>query len=347
MKSNGMPLAAVHQLKVHFPIRRGILRRVVGHVHAVDGVSLELMAGETLGLVGESGCGKTTLGCAMIRLSPATSGMVSFDSRDIGKLSKREMRWLRTSIQIVFQDPYSSLNPRLTVYDLISEGMLEHGIVSDEAEARRRVDGLLKLVSLGTAHASRYPHEFSGGQRQRIAIARALSVDPKLLILDEPVSALDVSIQAQILNLLADLQRRLNLAYLFISHNLSVVRYLADRVAVMYLGIIVEEGETEMIFDRPAHPYSQALISAAPLPNPELESHREQIVLEGDVPSPINPPSGCRFAPRCPLRATLSAKEQRTCTEVAPPLRQVAENPEHRARCHYVDCSLRKIADVL
>jgi peptide/nickel transport system ATP-binding protein/oligopeptide transport system ATP-binding protein len=347
MNGKAAPLVKLDELKVHFPIRRGVLRRTVGHVRAVDGVSLALNASETVGLVGESGCGKTTLARALVRLLPLTSGTISLDSRDITTFSRKEMRWLRTRMQIMFQDPYSSLNPRLTVYGLLSEGMLEHGLVSDHAEARQRVDELLELVSLSTSYVSRYPHEFSGGQRQRIAIARALSVNPELLVLDEPVSALDVSIQAQILNLLADLQRRLNVAYLFISHNLSVVRFLADRVAVMYLGLVVEEGSNEEIFSRPAHPYSQALISAAPLPSPMLEKQRVQIVLQGDVPSPINPPPGCRFAARCPLYTTLSPSEQELCTMVNPPLLPVAEKEGHRARCHYTQRSLDRAVYVV
>ena len=294
-------------------------------VHAVDGVSLAIMPGETLGLVGESGCGKSTLGRCMVRLYDISSGTLNFKGQDITKKSMREMRPLRKELQVVFQDPYASLNPRRRVRDLIAEPLRVHTKLT-EKEITDRVAELLNLVGLQPDHALRFPHEFSGGQRQRIGIARAIALEPKLIVLDEPVSALDVSVQAQIVNLLADLQERLNLTYVFIAHDLSVVRQVSTRIAVMYLGSIVELGNAEDIFTKPAHPYTQALISAVPVPDVTKQGSRKRIVLTGDVPSPINPPSGCRFHPRCPIA-------QERCKTERPTLIPNANN--RTVACHF------------
>ncbi len=321
-------LLQVRDLRKHFPIRRGLWSRVAGHVRAVDGVSFDLMAGETLGLVGESGCGKTTTGRCLLRLIEPTSGTVRFDGRDVTALRPRELRSLRREMQIVFQDPYSSLNPRLTIGSMLAEPLAIHGLARG-ANARERVAELLTLVGMSPDHARRYPHEFSGGQRQRLGIARALAVKPRLLVLDEPVSALDVSIQAQIVNLLRDLQRELSLTYLFVAHDLSVVEHVSTRVAVMYLGRIVELAPRETLYRDPRHPYTRSLLSAVPVPDPDRRAQR--IVLTGDVPSPAKPPSGCRFHPRCPLAAERG--ELARCSSDDPTLREVA--PGHWVACHF------------
>ena len=329
--ATGAPLMEVRDLHVHFPIRRGLLRRQTGTVRAVDGVSFDLHRGETLGLVGESGCGKSTTGLAMLRLLDPTAGRVLFEGRDVASLGERELRASRRHMQMVFQDPYSSLNPRMTVGSIIVEPLAVHRI-GTPAERRDRVAELMRLVGLDPSFINRYPHEFSGGQRQRVGLARALATGPALIVADEPISALDVSIQAQVVNLMADLKGKLGLTYLMVSHDLSMVRYLSDRVAVMYLGRIVEIGGRDAVFDTPLHPYTRALLSAIPTPDPRRERGRQRIVLKGDVPSPANPPGGCRFHPRCPIATA-------ECRTTDPVLRVIAApsgpSPPHRVACHH------------
>lgn len=318
------PLLRVRNLKKHFPITRGIFSRTSGYVRAVDGVSFDLYRGETLGLVGESGCGKTTTGRSILRLIEPTSGEVSFDGQDVVGLKSAPLRALRRRMQIIFQDPYSSLNPRMTVGGMLGEALKIHKLAHG-AERKRRIDELLDTVGLRPEHAQRYPHEFSGGQRQRIGIARALAVNPDFIVADEPVSALDVSIQAQIVNLLQELQDRLSLTYLFVAHDLSVVKHISDRVAVMYLGRIVEITTSDQLYTAPQHPYTQALMSAVPIPQPGRKKKRT--ILAGDVPSPANIPQGCPFHPRCPER-------EDDCTKVVPDLLKIDDG-------HYTACLLR------
>jgi oligopeptide transport system ATP-binding protein len=318
------PILKVRNLVKHFQVGGGLFGGGAGIVKAVDGVSFEIHRGETLGLVGESGCGKTTTGRCILRLEPPTSGEVVFEGRDMSKLSDAELRGLRRRMQVIFQDPYSSLNPRMTVGQIISEPLGVHGIVPDRAARAARVQDLLRHAGLLPAMARRYPHELSGGQRQRVGIARALAMEPSLIICDEPVSALDVSIQAQIINLLEELQAEFGLTYLFVAHDLSVVRHISDRVAVMYLGKIVEITDRKSLYEDPQHPYTRALLSAVPIPDPVVEAKREHVVLGGEVPSPLNPPSGCVFHPRCPIAVA-------ECRTTVPELREV--KPGHQAAC--------------
>jgi oligopeptide/dipeptide ABC transporter ATP-binding protein len=321
------PILEVKNLVKHYPLTGGgVIRRRVGDVHAVCDISFSLCPGETLGLVGESGCGKSTTGRAVLQLTPPTSGSVRFQGEELVGKTRKQMRSVRRDMQVVFQDPYASLNPRMPVNDIVAEPLIIHGLY--KKQGKERVRDLLTVVGLNPEHGNRYAHEFSGGQRQRIGVARALALEPKVLVLDEPVSALDVSIQAGVVNLLEELQERLGLSYLFIAHDLSVVRHICNRVAVMYLGKIVEIGPRDHIYERASHPYTQALLSAVPIPDPKLERQRRRIVLEGDVPSPVNPPSGCRFRTRC-------WKAQEICAEQEPAL--VDRGQGHPVACHFAE----------
>ena len=321
------PLLEVEGLTMHFPIMAGVFRRQVGTVRAVDGIDFAIRKGETLGLVGESGCGKSTVARAILRLYEPTAGRVRFRGEDISRLTGEPLRRLRRRMQMVFQDPQASLNPRMTVGSIVGEPLFEHDLAKGEALARR-VDSLLESVGLDRSFANRYPHEFSGGQRQRIGVARALALEPEFIICDEPIAALDVSIQAQVVNLLEELQERLGLTYLFISHDLGMVRHIADRVAVMYLGKIVELAPSDRLYHEPMHPYTRALLSAAPVHDPELEAQRERIILRGDVPSPSDPPPGCPFHTRCPMA-------EPECSTRAPEWREL--RPDHRVSCHLAE----------
>ena len=324
--SENQVLLKVDNLVKHFPIMAGVFQRQVGVVHAVDGISFDVRSGETFGLVGESGCGKSTAGRTILQLYRPTSGHVFFDNNDLVALKGEELRRMRQRMQMIFQDPYASLNPRMTIREIVGEPLVVHDIAKSK-QIDERVDQLLDLVRLNPGFASRYPHEFSGGQRQRIGIARALALNPEFIVCDEPISALDVSIQAQVINLLEDLQHKLGLTYLFIAHDLSMVRHISDRVAVMYLGILAELANREELYEHPLHPYTQALLSAVPVPDPFVEEKRKRIILEGDVPSPVNPPSGCRFRTRCPLA-------EKICAEQVPAWREIT--PEHWVACHMV-----------
>ncbi|MFI8178994.1 ABC transporter ATP-binding protein [Actinacidiphila glaucinigra] len=337
MSTSGEPVLQVRGLYKHFPLTQGILfKRQVGAVKAVDGVDLDLYRGETLGVVGESGCGKSTVARLLVHLERPTKGQILYKGEDITKLSGRALKAVRRNIQMVFQDPYTSLNPRMTVADIVGEPYEIHPDVAPKGDRRRRVRELLDVVGLNPEHVNRYPHQFSGGQRQRIGIARGLALRPEVIIADEPVSALDVSVQAQVINLMEKLQDEFDLSYVFIAHDLSIVRHISDRVAVMYLGRIVETGDDTQIYEHPTHPYTQALLSAVPVPDPEAREHRERIILTGDVPSPANPPSGCRFRTRC-------WKAQERCTLEVPALavpavfRGVDSPAAHDSACHFAE----------
>jgi len=325
MSSENDILLKIDGLKMHFPIFRGIIRRQVGAVHAVDGVSFDVRRGETLGLVGESGCGKSTTGRSILQLYKPTAGTVMFEGANLISLKTEEMRLMRRKMQMIFQDPYASLNPRMTVGEIVGEPLVVHNIARGR-EVDERVAHLLEIVKLNPSFSSRYPHEFSGGQRQRIGVARALALQPSFIVCDEPISALDVSIQAQVVNLLEELQEQFNLTYLFIAHDLSMVRHISNRIAVMYLGVIVELADRDALYDTPLHPYSQALLSAVPIPDPFAESKHKRVILQGDVPSPVNPPSGCRFRTRCPIA-------EKACAESRPEFREL--KPGHFVACHF------------
>lgn len=322
------PLVSVHHLSKYFPVTRGLIfQHAVGQIKAVDDISFDIQRGETLGLVGESGCGKTTAGRTLLGLYPATSGEIYIDGQDMRHIKGSCLMGVREKAQIIFQDPYSSLNPRWTVNSIIGEPLRVHRLAASEKERTDRVVQLLKLVGLSPSHLNRFPHEFSGGQRQRIGVARALASNPNFIVCDEPISALDVSIQAQVVNLLEELQDQLNLTYLFIAHDLSMVRHICDRVAVMYLGIIVEMAQRDELYENPLHPYTQALLSAVPIPDPKKARLHKRTILKGEIPSPLNPPSGCRFHPRCPIA-------QPHCAELIPEWREI--QPGHWAACHEI-----------
>ena len=325
--ANNETLLRVDDLVMHFPIYRGVIQRQVGAVRAVDGVSFEVKRGETLGMVGESGCGKSTTGRTILQLYRPTSGSVHFEGVDLVHLKGEDLRKMRRKMQMIFQDPYASLNPRMTVADIVGEPLMVHDVATGK-EIQERVQHLLEVVNLNPAFAGRYPHEFSGGQRQRIGVARALALQPSFIVCDEPISALDVSIQAQVVNLLEELQEQFNLTYLFIAHDLSMVRHISDRVAVMYLGVVVELATRDELYNHPLHPYTQALLSAVPVPDPTVESTRKRTILVGDVPSPANPPSGCRFRTRCPIAEAV-------CAESRPEFREI--KPGHFVACFFAE----------
>jgi len=328
--NNKDTLLRVDDLVMHFPIYRGVIQRQVGAIRAVDGVSFDIKRGETLGLVGESGCGKSTTGRTILQLYRPTAGSVHFEDIDLVHLKGEALRKMRRKMQMIFQDPYASLNPRMTVADIVGEPLLVHEVATGK-EIQERVQHLLELVNLNPSFAGRYPHEFSGGQRQRIGVARALALQPSFIICDEPISALDVSIQAQVVNLLEELQAQFNLTYLFIAHDLSMVRHISDRVAVMYLGVIVELASRDELYSKPLHPYTQALLSAVPIPDPVADAKRERTILKGDVPSPANPPSGCRFRTRCPIA-------QEVCSQSRPEFREI--RPGHFVACFFAETFL-------
>jgi oligopeptide transport system ATP-binding protein len=327
----GEPLLEIRGLKKHFPLTRGVVvKRSIGHVRAVDGVDLTLRRGETLGLVGESGCGKSTVSKLLVALEKPTDGSILYKGRDVAKMAGRALKQYRREVQIIFQDPYASLNPRMTVGDIVAEGWSVHADIAPRKGRLQRTQELMDRVGLNPDFVNRYPHQFSGGQRQRIGIARALALQPEVIVCDEPVSALDVSVQAQVVNLLEDLQHDFGLSYLFIAHDLSVVRHISDRVAVMYLGRVVEEGTGVQVYSAPSHPYTQALLSSVPLHEPALRGQKDRILLQGDVPSPANPPSGCRFRTRC-------WKAQDICAKEEPPLVSRPDADPHASACHFAE----------